>query len=288
MKKVIFYLYYPLVLVVSKLPFRAIYIVSNVLYYIVYKLARYRLPVVKANLSSCFSELSDIERQEIEIRFYKYFCDHLVESFKSLSISKQAVTSRMAISGIEQVKEELSDGNSVIILLGHFGNWELANQAISLALPNQLNAVYMPFTDKHFNKLMLKVRTRFGGKATPQKSVYKEMRTQLGQPCATAFLADQTPPLGQGIQINFLNQKTPVFDGPEKIARKLNQQVYYLRIQRSARGNYHISLDLITKTPASTSEGQITRGYFKLLEDDIKQNPEYWLWSHRRWKHVLN
>lgn len=174
---------------------------------------------------------------------------------------------------------------SVIIVLGHLGNWEWGGAGFSLNCRQPLYVLYHPLHNKYFDKLVYKMRTRLGTRLIPMHDSLRGILKNKNEVNATAFIADQTPPPETAYWMTFLNQDTPVFIGTEKIARKLNFPVVYVHVKRVRRGHYHLLAETLVENPAETKEGEITELHTQRLEQDIRKAPETWLWSHRRWKH---
>jgi len=174
---------------------------------------------------------------------------------------------------------------SIILVMGHLGNWEWAGNTFSLTCKHQLYVIYHPIGNKYFDRLMYRMRTRFGTKLIAMKNTYKDMCSKKNELNATAFIADQTPQPQNACWTTFLNQETPVFKGTELIAKKLNYPVVYAKVRKLRRGYYEIFAEILTETPVTTSDGELSEMHTKILEKDIIAQPETWLWSHRRWKH---
>jgi KDO2-lipid IV(A) lauroyltransferase len=242
---------------------------------------------VLENLRNSFPEKSDEEIKVICKRFYKYLCDLFLETFKTLTISKQKMQQHCYFN--PKAKELLdtlaAENKSTILVMGHLGNWEWAGNTVSLQLKQQLYVIYHPISNKYFDWLMYKMRTRFGTKLIAMKDTFREMLENRGELNMTAFIADQTPAPEGAYWTTFLNQDTPVFRGSELIARKINYPVVYATVKRVKRGYYEMFVDLLSEVPKSTSDGEISELHTRRLERDIIAQPEVWLWSHRRWKH---
>lgn len=177
------------------------------------------------------------------------------------------------------------ENKNVILVMGHYGNWEWSGNTFSTLCKHRLYVIYHPLGNKHFDKLMYDMRTRFGTKLIPRKEAYKEMQTHKSEVNATAFIADQTPRPDNAYWTTFLNQETPVFKGTAIISRNLNYPLIYISVRRIKRGYYQIFAELLTDNPSAMQEDEISELYTKRLEQDIIRQPEIWLWSHKRWKH---
>ena len=179
-----------------------------------------------------------------------------------------------------------ADGKSVILVMGHQGNWEWAGNTFSAEINSQLYVIYHPIANEYVDGLMYKMRTRFKTRLIAMQDTFKEMVAHRKEITTTAFIADQTPHnISNAYWMNFLNQDTPVFLGTERIARKLNYPVVYAFVRKVKRGHYEINAEMLVEQPAQTGDGEITALHTRRLEQDIISQPETWLWSHRRWKH---
>src|ERR1700741_1280811 len=287
MSTVGFYIALPFLYLISVLPFPLFYLLSDGVYFLLYKVIGYRKKVVYANLKNSFPEKSHEELKAIEKKFYKYLCDLFLETLKTLTISKEQAVKRCAFneSTITIFKELHEQKKSCIVVMGHYGNWEWAGNSFSLINPQQLYVIYHPLSNKNFDKLMYNMRTRFGTKLYAMKDTMREMIRNRNEVNATAFIADQTPAPESAYWTTFLNQDTPVFWGTEKIAQKLNFPVVYVTVNRVKRGFYEVHSEILVQDPKNTKEGEISELHTRKLEADIKAQPEVWLWSHRRWKH---
>lgn len=282
-----FYLALPFLYLISILPFPLFYMVSDGIYVLLYRIIGYRKKVVYENLKNSFPEKTHEELKKIEKQFYHYLVDLFLETLKTLTISKEEAIKRCKLNpkAIALFNDLCAQKQSCILVMGHFGNWEWAGNTFSLINKQQLYVIYHPLTNKHFDKLMYDMRTRFGSKLYAMKDTMRGMISNRNEINATAFIADQTPSPENAYWTTFLNQDTPVFWGTEKIAQKLNYQVVYVTINRVKRGYYEVNAEILVNEPKNTKEGEISELHTRQLEKDIKAQPEIWLWSHRRWKH---
>jgi KDO2-lipid IV(A) lauroyltransferase len=287
MQAIVYYISLPFIYFISILPFWLLYRVSDFLYFIIYIVLAYRKKVVLQNLKNSFPEKSNKEINEICEKFYAFFCDWIVEMIKSITISKEQAIKRCYFTDSKLLDKFSSEKKKVIFVLGHLGNFELAGADIAFNTDFQLHVIYKPLSNKYFNKLINKKRVRFGTKIMPMNATFKTMLSlkNSDEVSATVFIADQTPPLKNSYWTTFLNQETPIFSGTEVIASKLNYPLIYISIKRIKRGFYELSPELLCENPADTKKGEISDMHTKRLEEDIRAQPEIWLWSHRRWKH---
>jgi KDO2-lipid IV(A) lauroyltransferase len=239
------------------------------------------------NLKNSFPEKNEKELLLIQRKFYRYFCGLILETFKTLTISKSSMLEHCQLEpAAEALFENLAKENkNIIIVMGHLGNWEWAGNSFSLSCKHQLYVIYHPISNKYFNKLVYKMRTKFGTKLIAMKDTFRVMVQNRKELNATAFIADQSPSPDSAYWTTFLNQDTPVFMGTEKIALKMNYPIVYVSVKNIKRGYYTVSASLLNVSPYNLKEGDITRAHTKRLENDIFENPHTWLWTHRRWKH---
>jgi KDO2-lipid IV(A) lauroyltransferase len=271
------------------MPFFILYRLSDGVYFILYYLLGYRKKVVLANLRNSFPEKNEEEIHLICKKYYHHLCDLFLETIKTLTISRKGLVKHSPLSP-EAIKlfDRLADQQkSIIVVMGHQGNWEWAGNAFSVLCKQQLYVIYHPLSNKFFNGLMHQIRTRFDAKTIAMRETFKEMLVskRSGETSATAFIADQTPPPESAYWTQFLNQDTPVFRGTELIAKKLNYPIVYASVKKINRGYYIVNAEMLEEHPGQTPEGQISELHTRKLEKNILEQPETWLWSHRRWKH---
>jgi len=283
----VYYIAYTFMYMLSLLPFRVLYIFSDVLYVVLYYLIGYRKKIVLLNLRNSFPDKSEAELQVISRKFYHFLCDMFLESFKTLTISPKEMQEHCFFSteAKQLFTQMAAENKSVMIVMGHYGNWEWGGNVFNQNCKHQLYVIYHPLANKHFDGLMYQMRTRFGTKLIPMKETFKVMLSERSDLSATAFIADQTPVPDHAAWIKFLNQDTTVFKGYEIIAKKLNYPVVYLRLNRTKRGYYEMRTELLCAQPKDCKDGEIIELFNRRLEQDIVMQPEYWLWTHRRWKH---
>lgn len=287
MQAVGFYLALPFLYLISILPPWLLYGFSDVVCFLVYDVAGYRKGVVNGNLQRSFPEKSDAERKLIMRRFYHYLCDLFLETFKTLTMSRAFALKHCSFDdgALKLFNHYFDSKRSVIIVMGHFGNWEWAGNTFSLQCRQQLYVIYHPLANPHYNRLIINMRMRFGTKLIAMKDTFRTMALQRKEITSTAFIADQTPSPERAYWTTFLHQDTPVFLGTEAIARKLNYPVVFASVKRMKRGYYKIFAETLIETPSLTADGEISEAHTRKLELEIQKQPEIWLWSHRRWKH---
>jgi len=283
----VYYASLPFIYFFSLLPFPLLYLCSDCFYLILYYGIGYRKKVVLTNLGNAFPEKNEAEIGTICRRYYRYLCDLFLETFKTLTISRRAMLRHCSFTpAAEALFARLAEERkSIILVLGHLGNWEWAGNTFSIVNPQQLYVIYHPISNRHFNGLMYRMRTRFGTRLIAMKDTFREMLARKDEVNATAFIADQTPAPQNAHWMTFLNQDTPVFKGTEVIARKIGYPVVYANVIRVKRGYYRMDAELLAEHPSALPDGAISELHTRRLEQDIIAHPETWLWSHKRWKH---
>lgn len=285
MNIIVFRIVSGLLFLISLLPFRILYLISDLLYITLYYFTGYRRKVVFNNLKNSFPDKSVEELKVIEKRYYHYLADLIVESVKSFTISSEEIKKRFVFKNLSVITSYLESGRSVIAVSGHYGNWEWASIAIAQELNEDMLIVYKPLSNKRFEKLVNAMRSKFGAILVPMKNTLRKIVEYKNKPYVLALISDQTPPREESHYfMNFLNQPTAIFLGVEKIAVKYNNPIIYFNIKRIKRGYYECLIELIVDNPASTKEFEITNIHTKELEKNICLAPEFWLWSHKRWK----
>ena len=269
----------------SLLPFRLLYLLSDILYLVIYYVFKYRRKVVEQNLLNSFPEKTIDERRKIEKKFYRHLCDLIFESLKTMTISPETMGKRFVFTNLPELTNYFDAGKSVIAVSGHYGNWEWGPLAAANILREKVLVVYKPLSDKRFEKLINKMRSRFGAVMVPMKHTLRKIIEHKGKPHVLVLVGDQTPPREESHYFtNFLNQPTAIFLGIEKIALRTNDPVIYFSINKIKRGYYECSIKHLVEAPDQTQEFEITNIHTKQLDTIIRNNPEYWLWSHKRWK----
>lgn len=282
-----YYLVYGTFSLIAMLPFGALYFISDILYGLVYKVVGYRKKVVRKNLRNSFPEKSKSELMHIEKEFYRHFCDYFVETIKTLRITDKEIRERMVFENIDVIDELTKDGNSCLLSMGHYGNWEWI-PSIILHIPERikLGMVYKRLSSKDFDDLFLRIRARFGPKAIEMKSIYRTIvrNRNEGVTMLLGFLNDQRPRKhANEYWLKFLNQDTLAQTGMERIASQMGFSVAYLDIVKVKRGYFKCSVSAITPDASKEDEHFVTDTYTRKLEQTIKNNPAYYLWTHNKW-----
>lgn len=287
MQKILFYLVRSLLRLLSLLPIQLLYAFSTFLYVIAYYVIGYRKRVIYGNLLLVFPEKSKAERTQIAKKFYRHLCDLFFETIKAFSISEAEIRKRFVVQNMEVLNELYQQDRSVLILSGHYGNWEW-NSFITLFMPYKGFAVYKKLNNSYFDALVKKSRERFGATLVTNKKIPLVLfrNSKKGLKTLTYVLSDQTPNTGKSkFRAPFMGIDVPIFTGTEELAKKLDFSVVYLHLDKVKRGHYEASFVLLAEDPKKFPDFEITRLFLKEMEKQIHEKPEYYLWSHKRWKH---
>jgi KDO2-lipid IV(A) lauroyltransferase len=286
MTKLVYYLLYA----VSTLPFRVLYAFSDMLMPLLYYIIRYRRGIVRRNLTSAFPEKSPKEIKRIEKKFYHWFCDYFLEAIKLLSISDEELNRRFHVKNPEVHETWFLKGRNTAGFLGHYCNWEwLSRVGKDMNPERRCCLIYDPLHSKAIDYVFYRLRSYPPtGVPTPKKDILRQLVLwrREGRMSLSGYIADQAPKWENiHLWLPFLNHpETPVFTGAERIARKMNDVVYYVKMTRPRRGYYDVEYLLLSDDPASLPEGELTRRFFQMLEQSVREDPQYYLWTHNRWK----
>jgi KDO2-lipid IV(A) lauroyltransferase len=277
--------YYLIIKPLSLLPLSITYRLADFTYLILYKIFGYRKQVVWENISNSFPNLSVKERKEIMNKFYHHLCDLIIESIHLFSIKLPELQKRIKYRNPEVVNAFYEKGKSVIICGGHYNNWEYAAISFNLDIKHQAAGIYTPLTNKFFNKKMHDSRSEFGMDLIAKLDVKKYFTKNKNQLSAIIFAIDQSPTYSRKVYwTKFLNQETPVAFGTERYCRIFDYPVVFAKIYKMKRGHYEVEYETICEDPSKSAHGEITEKSTKLLESIIAKEPQYWLWTHKRWK----
>lgn len=282
-----FYIFFGLNWIMTLLPLRVLYIFSDFLFLIFYYFPGYRRNVVRTNLKNSFPEKNESEIIVIEKKFYHHLCDLFIETFKLTHLSGEELMKMVPLKNPELLDKLFKEGRDVSAVLGHFNNWEWL-----ICLPHyseyKFVSIYKPLASRHFDRFMINLRSKYGMTVTPMQHVVREVidNRKKNIRALYSFITDQTPAKGDiRYWTNFLNQDTPVFLGAEKISSKYDMALVFFNVQKVKRGQYYFTVELLFEHTAGLPEHLITETHVRRLEELIRKNPEYWIWSHRRWKH---
>ncbi|RZK65531.1 MAG: lauroyl acyltransferase [Pedobacter sp.] len=272
--------------VLSLLPLSILYTLADAVYVLVYYVFRYRKKVVRKNLLLALPEKQIADIELIEKLFYKYLASLIFEILKMNSISKREIEKRFVFKNKELVNAYLNRGESILVCSAHYGNWEWGTLGIGLNFKVDHYPIYKPLSNPIFDKWFNKIRSQFGNKLIAMRQTMRALAASKGKPSIFSFGNDQAPSKDEShYWTSFLHQQASVQLGIEKIARKTNQPIFYFKIKVLKRGYYEVDCVPLCLNPAETEEFEITEMHTRFLEEIIREAPEYWLWSHRRWKY---
>jgi Kdo2-lipid IVA lauroyltransferase/acyltransferase len=278
-------LYYLVLVPLSLMPHPLVRWISSGFYYLLFYVAGYRKKIVLTNLKNAFPEMSEAERLRICKKFYRHLCDTFFEGLMCLNLSQRRLMRHIRCKNPELINRYFEQGRSVIIAIGHYGSWEFFLTGLNALIKHQVVIIYTPLTNALMERKLTGARESFGTRMISKESVKSFFSESPVTATATLFAIDQWPAKARKpYWMNFLNQETAVAYGCEKYARDSGQAVLYASISKEKRGHYSIEFTPVCDDPKNTAYGFITERVTKLLEEDILRQPEYWLWSHRRWK----
>lgn len=268
------------------LPFSVLFVLADLVSFLLHKIIRYRLGVVKENLDKSFPDLTKTESENLIKSFYKHLSDILLEGIKGYSLSEKELRKRFVYTNPEILDTDFESGRHVMIMPAHYGNWEWAVLSLPLPLKHQILGVYKPLRAQLIEAFVGKRRSRFGLILNPISETRTAMNNPPATPTAYIMMSDQHPSSRQKAQwINFLGRDTACLHGADHYARKYNYPVYYMHIARVKRGFYEVEFSPLELNASATQQAEITQKYMSVLEEKILQKPSDWLWSHRRWKY---
>ncbi|MDG1725395.1 MAG: lysophospholipid acyltransferase family protein [Bacteroidia bacterium] len=282
MSKVIFYL---IIKPISLLPYPIIYGISNVISFLFFYVIPYRKKTVTKNIKNSFPQKDKKELNIIARKFYTHLSDIIVESIKLFSITQKQIDYRFSIENPEILQTYFDQGRDVILVGGHYNNWEILAVGINQIVPHDCFGIYTKLSDPFFDDKMKSSRSKFGLKMINTREVSSNFIKKNKTPRMTIFGADQSPTYSKNIHwTNFLNQDTAVALGTERFSKKYNLPVIFCSINKRKRGIYSTKLSVLTENPQDTEDGEITEMHTSKLENQINIQPEFWLWTHKRWK----
>ena len=286
MTSVLYYLLFGFTWIFSLIPFWLLYRISDILYLLTYYVAGYRKETVFNNLRSSFPEKSEKEIIHLAKSFYRHFCDFLLEAIMSISIPVDKLDMRMKFLNPEVFQELAMNNQHFALVSSHYNNWEwLIN--VPLKMAHNVLVIYRPLNNKVVDRLSLYMRSRNKLLMTPMEVIYREglKYRSANRLFSIWFLADQRPSKNSRFWTTFLNHETAFFEGVEKIARKLEMAVVFMDVQKVRRGYYEVTLKKLFDNAAATRENEVTLACIREIEEEIVKKPEFWLWSHKRFKH---
>lgn len=284
-----FLIIYPFFWFFSKLPLRILYLISDFLYVLVYYVVGYRKKVVRNNLELSFPDKDKKELRRLERESFKHFTDAFVETVKIFSITEKELSKRLTLHDTELLERYYKENKSIVIVSGHYANWEWVPFIVETRLNYHLNVAYKPLKNKYLDRNIRKIRKQFGVSLFPSREFYPQILKNLknNQIGAYGFIADQSPKWAKvKYWGNFMDIDIPVINGPEVIARKLDLPVFYFKTERIKRGVYQCNFVLLEEHPKSVKPFEVTDKFIKELEKQIIKAPEFYFWTHKRFKHM--
>ena len=270
---------------IASLPLGMLYVFSDFVYFIIYYVIGYRKEIVRKNLREAFPEKSRQELKKIEKEYYHFVSEIIVETVKLLRISEREMARRVEVVNAEEVNDKIKEGKSVVLMLGHYGNWEWV-QEISRHVDDGVfkASIYRPLNSKTWDNLYGRIRSRWGSHIIPQKRAVRALLDRDHRPWVCGFIADHRPRSNNGENIvEFLNHETSVIYGPEEIGRKTGAAFFFLEMERMKRGQYRITFHELQPEEDGLPY-PYTRAFWRAFEKAMRKKPSYWLWSHKRWK----
>lgn len=280
--------YYIFVFPLSLLPLFILYRISDLLYFLFISVVPYRKSVIEGNLKRSFPDRTDKEIRSLKRQFYRHFCDLLVEGIKNLSISKKDLRNRIVVENPELMDQLFEEKKSVLLIGGHYGNWEWLITSQNLLFRHQAYGIGKKLTSKYWDRKVNERRERYGMRVINNTNFKTVLDSHKDELKAILVLTDQCPvdPY-KSYWMRFLHQQTAVYFGAEMLAHELDYAIVYFKMTKVKRGFYSIRLELLTDRPRTMEWGKITETHVRMLEEEIKLHPELWLWSHKRWKREL-
>lgn len=288
MNALIFYLVYPILWLISKLPFKAIYVFSDAVFVLIYHVFGFRKKVVRSNLKLCFPEKSEAELKSIEVKFYHHLCDIFLEMIKTLDLAPEDLKERFIITNPEAIKEIDHSGKSAIVMCAHYASYEWITAIKTYDADLKAFGIYKKIKNPYFDNMVKKIRTRFNtdiiDKNEATRTMLRNKVNHIGG--YYGMVADQSPKAAKITYWGkFMGQETPMFVGSEIMAKRLDFSVYYFKIDKVKRGVYQAELVKLAENSKSVENFKITDQYFELVEAQIRKAPEFYFWIHKRWKH---
>lgn len=286
MKDFFYRIAYSIIRIIGILPLRLLYIISDLMYVLVFYIIRYRRDVVFINIRNSFPEKSTREVRNTAKKFYRNLCDLVIETVHQTGMDEQEIKKRVKYNNPELIQEYYDRGKDVAAVLGHYCNWEWMC-GFPIITPYKCITIYKPLTNKVFDNFMLEMRSRFGADLVPMQAAIRKIYEykKQGIPSITAFISDQAPAQGNSmLWVEFLNQDTAVYPGVERIAKKMDMAVVFFKMKKVKRGYYEFDFIPLFDSTSDVNDQEITKAHVSMLEYQIREQPEHWLWSHRRWK----
>lgn len=260
--------------------------IGDVFAMVLYRIVRYRRSVVRENLVQCFPEFNSAQILKIEWAYYRHMSSLIVEFWKQLSVDQRFYKRRVELENVELFHEFQAEGKSVMLVMGHVNSWEWVLQKVVAETRFPFYTLYRPLSNKRVDAIVHGVRSRYGADVIDMHTAVRYLLEHRNEVLGGCFIADQNPPRQNAVWTEFLGRETAFFSGFQKLAIRFNQPVLYLEVLRVRRGYYTANFRTLCLEPKSCSEQELTDRYATMLMENIKKQPESWLWSHRRWKYT--
>jgi len=287
MQLVVFIFAYPLLWLVSRLPFRILYLLSDGVYLLLYRIIGYRKKVVRQNLDLVFPEKSDKERLHIEKKFYKHLCDMFLEMAKTLGITNEQMNKRYVFTNVEVFQKLENDGKNIMIMMPHYASWEWVFSLNQLA-NSKAYGIYQPIQNKYFDKLVRDIRSKYGTtliKTYESRKIIADAK-KASELITVGIISDQSPMLNRARHwAKFMGVLVPIHVGAEEICKNTDMIPVYLKVKKTGRGYYQATFKILTEDPKEVEDYKISEAFMKEVEAAIHEAPEYYFWTHKRWKH---
>lgn len=287
MQLVVFILAYPLLWLISRLPFRILYFISDIVYQLLYHVIGYRKKVVRDNLTLVFPEKSDTERLIIEKKFYKHLCDIFLEMAKTLGISDRQMNNRYVFTNVEEIQKLESEGKNVMIMMPHYASWEWVF-SLNSQVTSKAYAIYQAIQNKYFDKLVRDIRSKYGTtliKTNESRKIIKDAK-ESGELITVGIISDQSPMLNRTRHwAKFMNIAVPIHVGGEELCKVHDIIPIYLKVEKLKRGYYQGTFKVLSEKPSEVEGYKISEAFLREVEKSIYEAPEYYFWTHKRWKH---
>jgi Kdo2-lipid IVA lauroyltransferase/acyltransferase len=277
---------YALARVLALLPLSVLFILADIMFFLFYCFPGYRRKVVLDNLRHSFPEMPEKELKKIRRSFYRHLSDLIIEIVKSTGNSLKVLNKRFVFKNVDLLDKFYDEGRNPVLLSGHYGNWEWM-MMFPTKIRHKFIVLYRPLENKYFDDIMNRGRSANGNIMIPVNYAYRNIIKHInqGDKVISWFIADQTPPPEAQYWTTFFNREAAFFQGAEKLALKTGDPVVFMNIQKVRRGYYEIEFTTLFESTSNLRENEITEKYVRVLENSIKKAPEYWLWTHKRWKH---
>lgn len=288
MQLISYILIYPFLWLISILPFPVFYAFSDVVCFLIYRIIGYRKKTVRYNIALALPHLSQKEQRKIERKFYSHMCDLFLEMIKTLTLSKTAIQKHFIFKNIDLYHNYEAKNKSIVILYGHYASWEWST-SIGLYSKFRGIGVYKKIKNKYFDKLVQNIRSRYNAELVDTKNTIKIVteNQRKGLKAVYGFISDQNPKPNKALLWdNFMGHKVPIHTGGEVLARKLDMNILYLKIEKVARGTYEATFVPLSDNVNESPEFEITKRFMREVEKQILAKPEYYFWTHKRWKYI--